>query len=229
MNHKHQLKQPTAVDLIDFSLCGRGAFDHSVYKWLLKDTSFRQAASKVSRSGYFQSLRPGNMLKLANAGEIMVEPGLHAVELLTFAQRVSYCLGHYYKAKVSPVWKGSASRRRESAARAYKLALRFVNSGFGPYAEEDQRKLVELLSTAQDYICGKHLSTGFRLKGGAARPVGILIRELVIYLDYFNLRPPLLTSIVTDLVSIVEPEVNERTVQRHIKGLLRHLTTPTDQ
>ena len=231
MKQKHHPQEPSADDFIDFRLCKEGAFDHHVYKWLRAQASFRRAEKSACSSQYFQSLKPGSRLKLSRKTAVVIDdPRLLQQELLEFAQWVSYCFSHYIRECQSKAWDGSASQQRERAARAYCLALVWSRRGFGPYAVEDQKKLEQLLTAANDYLLGKHLSKGFRMKGGDARPIGMLIRELATYLDSFEIRPPLLTSIIMDLVSIVATDsLNERTVQRHLKAISQHLAMPTDR
>jgi len=121
------------------------------------------------------------------------------------------------------VWKATSARDRAAAASDYGRALDWCRGGFGPYAQEDREKLEGLLATARDYMLGKHLSPGFRFKGGRWRPVGMLIRELVVFLDIFDFPSRSLNPVITDLVSIVADDVDVRTVQRHVNAYKRKL------
>ena len=139
---------------------------------------------------------------------------VHQRDALQFAMRVSGCFGRFIAGqKMSE----ASTKKRAAAARGYAAALKWCRSGFGPYAKDDQGKLIELLTTARDYMLGQHLAPGFQTKGGAHRSVGLLIRELVVFLYIFNFPSRALNSVITDLVSIVST-VDAKTVERNVKA-----------
>lgn len=192
-------RQPSANEFIEFSLYGGDQQDHPVYKWLLVQPSYSKALRRLKHKG----------------------------QDLDFAQRVSYCIGRYLKALASDAWKHSSRRRRIAATRDYQKVLRWCRSGFGPYAEDDREHLARLLTAASDYLLGKHLSPGFRIKDGEHRSVGMLVRELVVFLDPFDFPSRSLSPVIADLVSIVA-EVETRTIERHVEAC-RKLLEATDQ
>lgn len=207
MNAKLQTQRPKPEEFIDFRLCGKGAHEHRVYQWLRDQSAFQRAQGKFCR------------LKTGKADSAGIEQGSQADEaLLDFSQRIAYCLGHYFDESASKVWKGPA-RDRQRAAREYAAAVRWLKKGFGPYDRESKEQLGELLRSSRKYLLGKHVSAGFRLKGGTYHPVGMLIRELTAYLEYFELPQASLTSVIIDLVDLVGEIVDAKTVQRHVKAV----------
>ena len=207
MKAKLQAQRPKWAEFIEFRLCASGAFDHAVYKWLRGQAAFQRAQGKFCR------------LKTGKADCAAIEPGSEADQaLLEFAQRVSYCFGHFLNETASHIWTGPAKARKD-AARDYSRMLSHLEKGFGPYDQESRDQLKQLLIAARDYLLGKHLSSGFRLKGGSAQTAGILIRELTAHLEYFELPQALLTSIIIDLVDLAGEIVDPKTVQRHVKAV----------
>jgi len=148
----------------------------------------------------------------------------HKGQDLDFAQRVSGCFGRFFAGrKISE----ASTKKLAAAAKDYGAALKWCQSGFGPYAEDDRDRLEKLLAGVRDYMLGKHVASGFQLKSGVHRSVGILVRELVVYLDIFDIPSRALNSTIVDLVSIVA-NVDTRTVERHVKNYRRQLKA-TDQ
>lgn len=227
---KGQPKQPSANDFIEFSLYGGDHQTHPVYKWLSARRSYQDAERKFSRSDHYKSLRPESLrLDHVMLQKLPMQPGLQQTELLDFAQKVSYCFGHYYAERDRPVWRGSSSRERKAAGKTYQSALDWSCKGFGPYVEEDRRRLEELLQSARDYVLGKHLIPAFRLKGGNTRQIAMLIRELAAILNIrFNLQPPLLSSIIKDLCGVTGERIGSKTVQRNIRATKPHHADRTD-
>lgn len=215
MNAKLQTQRPKPEEFIDFRLCGDGTHEHRVYQWLRGQSAFQRAQGKFCR------LKTG---KAASAG---IEHGSQADQaLLEFAQHIAYCLGHYFDESTSKVWTGPG-RDRLRAAREYDAALRWLKKGFGPYDRESKEQLGELLRSGRKYLLAKHVSAGFRLKGGAYRPVGMLIRELAVHLKYFDIPRATLTDIILDLVDLVdvtEALASRKTVERHVKAVQTNST-----
>lgn len=215
-----QSGQPSPDEFLDFfDICRPCPLQHAtlkqhrVYKWLHAQQGYENAEVRFRQSEYFK-----------------VGPDFDSnTKLLWFAMLVALCFWHYFLEKQSVLWGDkSANRKRQAAARTYTEARSRLREGFGPHSDDDRQKLNNLLAEARTAVLGRDVPKAYRMKGGSGRPAGVLVRELASC--FHTSFGDCFSTIIMDLVSIVEPRgVNEKTVQRHIKGLLPHLATPTDQ
>ena len=208
-----------------------------MYQWLLLQPGYIAAEQKFRQSKYFVVTLPGSALAFSHELQEQWTENYfndHVKQLqidaqFEFARAISLRYWHYFLEKQSVLWKGGDSiRRRKVAMATFRKAANVLLQGFGPHGEEDREGLRALLAKAKQAVSGDDVPNANRVKAGSHRPAAVLIRELasIFHARYDECFP----SIICDLVSIVEPNaVSERTVERHIKSIKKHLARPTDQ
>jgi hypothetical protein len=213
-------RRPDPHSFIDFRLCKHDPRSHPAFAWMLRNADYRKAEATFKASAYYVGMAPGKKLAV-ESGTVIAQPGMQEIALVEFAQRISYCLGHFFEESASDVWAGS-HRNRQRAARDYGTALRWLQKGYGPYGRDSKAELAQLLTATSEYLRGLHLSKGMRIKGGSTRTAGVFIRELAVYLQYFDLSERAANSIVSDVLILAgAPAIDPKTIGRHVKAAIR--------